>query len=110
MARWQCENKDPCQVTVGVDVTGIDDSTTVRNILTKERLKDKSVLKHIMRKCKIVNHADKETCEWSTDLIETKNLENYTRQIARDLERGRSQGHLDFESWMVRMASSRAGV
>ena len=25
---WQGVSKDPCQVTVGVDVTGIDDSNT----------------------------------------------------------------------------------
>ena len=34
---------------------------TVGNILTKEKLKDKSMLKHIMRKCKDVNDVDKET-------------------------------------------------
>ena len=34
---------------------------SVRNILTKEELKDKSMLKHIMRKCKMVNYVDKET-------------------------------------------------
>ena len=34
---------------------------SVRNILTKKKLKDKSMLKHIMRKCKIVNYVDKET-------------------------------------------------
>ena len=52
---------------------------TLRNILTKEKLKDKSMLEHIMRKCKIVNYVDKETSSgWNTDLIETKKLENYT--------------------------------
>ena len=34
---------------------------TARNILTKEKLKDKFMLKHIMSKCKIVNYVDKET-------------------------------------------------
>ena len=29
--------------------------------------------------------------EWNTDLIETKKLENYTRQVAQDLYRGQAQ-------------------
>ena len=29
VSRWQGENKDSCQLTVGVDVTGIDVSSTV---------------------------------------------------------------------------------
>ena len=33
------------------------------------------MLKHVMRKCKVVNYVDKDTKEWITDLIETKKLE-----------------------------------
>ena len=43
------------------------------------------MLKHIMRKCKDANYVDKETEEWNTDFIETKKLENYTCQVAKDL-------------------------
>ena len=33
----------------------------VRNILSKEKFKDKSMLKHIIKECKVVNYSDKET-------------------------------------------------
>ena len=36
-----------------------NECSTARNILTKEKLKDKS--QHIMKKCKVVNYVDKET-------------------------------------------------
>ena len=73
--------------------------------------------------------------EWNTDVTETKKLENYTCQVAQDLYNGeaqheprgaheeqhcrslhetsewiesRSQGNLDFESWMVRMVTAES--
>ena len=49
------------------------------------------MLKHIMRKGKVVNFVDKEIYEWNTDLIETKKLENYTCQVAQDQCSGEAQ-------------------
>ena len=70
----------------------------------------KSMLKHIMRKCKVVNYVDKESWEWNTDLIETKKLENYTCQVAQTCTAERRNTNLeeltntffgrDEEQWM----------
>ena len=48
----------------------------------------KSILKHMMRKCKVVNYVGMETSSGNTDLIETMKLENYTCQVAQSLWRG----------------------
>ena len=36
----------------------------------------RSMLKHIMTKCQVVNYVKQGNFEWNTDLIETKKLEN----------------------------------
>ena len=66
-------------------------SCTVRNILTKEKLKDKSTLKHVMRKCEIVKLHGQGNFEWNTDFIVTKKLENYSCQAAQDLYNGEAE-------------------
>ena len=64
----------------------------MRNILKKEKLKDKSPRGRELR--------GQGNFEWSTDFVEKKNLENYTRQVAQDLFIGEAQheprgAHLD---------------
>ena len=68
---------------------------TVRNILTKEKLKDKSPRRQVyveahheeVQVCELRGHGN---FEWNTDLIEKK-LENYTCQVAQDLHNGEAQ-------------------
>ena len=69
---------------------------TVRNILTKEKPKDKSPRRQVYVEA---HHEQVQGCElrgqgnfeWNTDLIETKKLENYTCQAAQDLYSGEAQ-------------------
>ena len=63
---------------------------TVRNILTKEKLEDKSPRGQV---CVEAHYAEVQDCElrgqgnfeWKTDFTEKKKLENHTCQLAQDL-------------------------
>ena len=62
---------------------------TVRNILTKEKLKDKLPRRHVYVEAHHEEVQGRElrghgNFEWNTDFIEKK-LENYTRQVAQGL-------------------------
>ena len=71
-------------------------SKPVRNILTKEKLEDKSPRGQVYVEA---HHEEVQGCElrgqgnfeWNTDLIEKKKLENNTRQVAQDLYSGEAQ-------------------
>ena len=63
---------------------------TVRNILTKEKLKDKSPRREVHVEAQYEEVQGRELrgqgkFKWNIDLIETKKLENYTCQIAHGL-------------------------
>ena len=68
----------------------------MRNILTEEKLKDKSPRGQV---CVEAHQEEAQgrklrgqgNFDWNTDLIETKKLENYTRQVAQDLYSGEVQ-------------------
>ena len=68
----------------------------MRNIFTKENLKDKSPRGQVyddahheeVHGCELLGQGN---FEWNTDLIETKKLVNYTRQVAQDLYSGEAQ-------------------
>ena len=95
---------------------------------------DKSVLKHIMRKCKIVNYVDKETSSGTQISSRRRSSRTTPARLHRTCTVGeaqheprgaheeqhcrsphetsgwigRSQGNLDFGSWMVRMVTTES--
>ena len=68
----------------------------VRNIITKEKLKDKSPRRQVYVEAQHEEVQVRELCGqgnflWNTDLIETMKLENYTCQVAQSLYSGEAQ-------------------
>ena len=68
----------------------------MRNILTKEKLKDNSPRGQVYVEARHEEVQGRElrgqgNFDWNADLIETKKLENYTRQVAQDLYNGEAQ-------------------
>ena len=67
-----------------------------KNILTKEKLKDKSPRRQVYVEAHHEEVQDfvlrgQGSFEWNTDLIETKKLENNTCQVVQDLYSGEAQ-------------------
>ena len=68
---------------------------TVRNIFTKENFQDKSMLKHIMRKCKIVNYVDKETSSGKQISSRRRSLRTTPARLHRNCTVVRRNTNLD---------------
>ena len=66
----------------------------MKNILTKEKLKDKSMLKHVMKKCKIVKYVDAETSS-GTQISSRRSSRTTLARLHRTCTKGRHKTNLE---------------
>ena len=66
-------------------------NTHAEKISRTSSYEDKVEMQDITRKYKVVNHVDKKTWEWNTDLIEAMELEHVMSQDAQDVDDGETR-------------------